>query len=298
MKKSLFFLLILLSFAFKQGWSQIVVEIDPLFEYPVAPEEIEALDAKCDYLVQHFWDGFDFKKHNVLDQYALSEAFGVYITPMQYASRKEVEKSLDKLIKNISNNPGLLLQFTKAAEEHLYGPKADFWSNEIYLTFVDALLKNKKIQESRKIKYRNQASAIRMSEIGQTAPSFRFLDKEDKEHTYFPMSTPTLIIFADPENTDWRLARLKFDSNLKLSDALEKGKVNILLIVPDKKEGWTSTTTNYNQYWIIGTSDNIVDKYDVRFLPSLFLVGQDGKIVERIFSIEEAPELLLNLINN
>ncbi len=37
------------------------IEFDPLFEYPMAPEGLDGLNAKSNNLVDHFWDPMDFK---------------------------------------------------------------------------------------------------------------------------------------------------------------------------------------------------------------------------------------------
>ncbi len=60
-----------------------VIEIEPLFEYPVAPEEIISLSDKSNWLMQHFWDNMDFKKKDAVNQSALNDAFRVFTLPMQ-----------------------------------------------------------------------------------------------------------------------------------------------------------------------------------------------------------------------
>ena len=297
MKHLFLTILLLLSVAGNKVLSQTVIEIKPLFEYPVAPEDQESLVDKCNYLVRHFWENFDFKNKQPVDQYALNEAFQVYTTPMRYANKKEVDQSVDKLIGKISGNSLMLLQFMKAAEENLYGPRADFWSDDLYLKFLDAIIKNKKISDSRKSRYIQQASTIRSSSEGSTAPSFDFTDVNGNLKNYFPMSTPTLIIIGDPEDTDWRLARLKLESNFKLSDALEKGKVNILYIIPTLSENWEKMVSNYNSHWSVGLSADISKQYDVRVLPSIYLVGSDGKILFKNISLQEAVDSLLGNLN-
>lgn len=277
--------------------SQTVIEIKPLFEYPVAPANLESLEDKCNYLMKNFWNDFDFKIKQPLDQHALNEAFSVYVTPMQYADKKEVDQSIDKLLNKISGNPILSFQFTIAAEENLYGPRADYWNEEIYLKFVDALVKNKKVKDSRKTKYLNQANALRHSNVGNSAPSFQFLDKNGNVKNYFPMSTPTLLIFGDPEDTDWRLSRLKLDSNFVLEEAINKGKVNILYIIPEGKNNWQQAISNYSSKWTVGSSSDISDKYDTRVNPSIYIIGSDGKIQNKLAKIEPAIEIILQTVN-
>lgn len=283
-------------FHFGNLFSQNIIEVEPLFEYPVAPEEMEALDERCDYIVKHFWDNFDFKNKTTIDQFALNNAFQVYVSPMRYANKKEVDQSIEKLLGKISGNPSLLLQFTKAAEENLYGPRADFWSDPLYLKFLDAVIKNKKIKDNRKTKFISQAKSIRESEVGTKAPSFNFTDKDGEAKIYFPMSTPTLLIFGNPDDTDWRLSRLKMDSNMKLGEALQKGKLNIIYILPFSIDNWQNLISNYNKYWTVGNSPESSEYYDLRLNPSVYIVGSDGEILNKFLPVEEAVETILNLV--
>ncbi len=71
-----------------------IIEIEPLFEYPVAPEEIVSLTDKSNWLMQHFWDKMDFKKKDAVNQSALNDAFRVFTLPMQWADKVEVDKAV------------------------------------------------------------------------------------------------------------------------------------------------------------------------------------------------------------
>ena len=297
MKKISVIFLFLILFNFNSALSQTVIEISPLFEYPVAPDGMESLEDRCNFIVKNFWDKFDFKRKDAIDQYALNEAFGVYASTMRYASRKVVDQSVDKLLGKLSGNPGLQLQFSKAAEENLYGPRADFWSDDLYLKFLDSLIKNKKIKDSRKSRFINQANSIRGSEVGNTAPSFEFTDKDGGQKNYFPMSTPTVIIFGDPTDTDWKIARLKMESNLKFRDAVDKGKINVLYILPTEVDNWQQNVANYNSHWTIGKSSTVSDNYDTRLNPSIYVIGSDGKISKKFPSLFEAMETVLESVN-
>lgn len=296
MRKILLVFLLTLNITF-QSQSQNVIEIEPLFEYPVAPDDLESLNDKCNFLVKNFWDKFNFKGKNPVDQYALNAAFQVYTTAFRYASAKEVDTSIDKLIKNISNNPILLMQFCKAAEENLYGPRADYWSDELYLKFLDIVIKDKKIKENRKERYIRQSNALKSSLIGNKAPEFWFQDINRESKKYFPMSTPTLLIFGDPENSDWRISRLRMESNFNLEEAIKKGKVNILYIIPEDIDDWQNSVSNYNPRWTIGQSNDINELYDLRSDPSIFLIDSTGKILNKNLTPEEAIFRLLELIN-
>lgn len=276
--------------------AQQVIEIQPLFEYTTPPEEIESVQERCDYIVKNFWNNFNFKNTSPVDQYALNEAFNVYSSAFQFANPKEIEASVLKLNKNISSNPSLQLQFCKAAEENLYGLRAPMWRDDIYMLFLDALIKNKKIPENRKSKYLRQYTALKESAIGTLAPTFWFEDRERASKQYFPMSTPTILIFGTPYDTDWRLSRLKMESNFRLEDALDKGKVNILYIVTSPSDNWKEETSNYNKHWTVGISEDVNNHFDIKMNPSIYVIDSTGKIIAKNILPSQSVDLVLDLV--
>ncbi|MCH5223083.1 MAG: DUF5106 domain-containing protein [Muribaculaceae bacterium] len=300
MKKNLTYILIFITLNLtgfiQTANAQDVLQIEPLFEYPVAPEDIESLSERCDYVVTNFWEPFDFKNTQAVNQIALNHAFNVYLNALIYSSDKGFKDSLDKLIKKISGNPTLLVQFEKAAEESLYGPRAEWVADDIYMRFLDAAAKNKKISKTRREKYNTRANLIRTNTIGQTAPTFKFIDIQGKENTYFPMSTPTILIFGDPTNTDWRLARIRMDSNSRLTQAIDKGKLNIIYISLNQDEAWKNAVANYSKKWNVGVSDNIKEIYDLRLHPSIYLIGNDGNILLKNSTLDSAIDKALEIV--
>lgn len=297
MKIKLTLLLLTLLFLTPPLCSQNIIEVKPLFEYPVAPEEIEGLNERCDYLVKHFWDNFDFKSKQPVDQYALNEAFGVFTTSLQFASKKEADLALEKINGKLASNPILALQFTKAAEEKLYGPRAEIWIDDIYIKFLESLIKNKKIKQERKNKYVKQYEALTNSAVSSNAPSFEFIGKDDEKKSYFPMSTPTILIFGNPDDSDWMMDRLKMESNLNFKEALEKGKINVLYIINHNIDNWQQKVNNYNPRWTIGKENGIENLYDTRLNPSIYVVGADGKILKKFASVNEAVSTTMQLTN-
>lgn len=283
-------------FGINCGNAQNVIEVAPLFEYPVAPEELPDMYEKSNYLVEHFWDKMDLKSKQAVDQNALNHAFHVYSVAMRFADRNICVVSNQKLVNTLSKNPTLLLQFTKAAEENIYGMRADFWIDEIYIQYLKALLSSKKVSPSRKQRYEKQLVALENTSENSIAPKFSFENRNGSTTNYFPMSTPTMIIFGNPWDTDWRMARLGMESDLSLVSYLDKGKINILFILPEFRENWQAQVNNYSDKWIVGFAENVDKIYDIRVSPAIYVIGSDGKIISKNTSLQTAVHNLLQQI--
>lgn len=275
--------------AAQQSGSSDVIYIEPLFEYPVAPEEIISLEDKSNWLMNHFWDSFDFKSKTAVDQNALNDAFKVYALPMRWAERDVVLKSVDKLLSSLSKNPTLMVQFTKAAEENLYGPRAMVFVDEVYVRFLKAMAKTKKIPASRKERYARQQRLLENTLVGTIPPAFPFKNTIGNTE-YFRPGLLTVIEFGDPECTDCRHAKLKMETNLKFSTLVEKGLINVLFIIPDPDDEWETLVKDYPAHWHTGASDDVSDIYDIRSTPSFYVIGTDGKIIVKTDNVENAMD--------
>lgn len=270
-----------------------VIEIQPLFEYPVAPEEIQSLGDKSNWLMQHFWDQMDFKKNSAVDQTALNDAFRVYTLPMQWADKVEVNKSVDNILSKISKNPTLLLQFTKAAEENLYSSRARIWIDEVYVKFLEAFLKNKKFTKTRKLRYQEQLKRITNSMIANKAPTFNFVTPTGNPGKYEPIGVFTIIEFGDPDCDDCRHAKLKMETDMQFTSLVDRGLVNVLFIIPDPVEGWQTNIGDYPSNWIVGASDDVSDILDIRTSPSFYVIDKEGNIVAKNVFVEQAKKLAM-----
>lgn len=274
-----------------------VITIEPLFEYPVAPEELKSLPEKSDYLVQHFWDKMDFKSNGAVDQNALNDAFKIYTVPFQWAQKELVLKSVDNLLEQTAKKPTLQIQFMKAAEEALYGPRAEIWIDEIYVKFLENFIKNKKMSAIRKKRYQEQLKQIRNSTVGNIAPSFTFSTPTGNPGKFEPIGVLTVIEFGDPDCDDCRHSKLKMETDVTFSSLVDKGLINVLFIVPDPVEGWQTKLTGYPSNWVIGASDDVSDIYDLRLSPSFYVMGKDGKIMAKNINVKEAMAIAVDAAN-
>lgn len=275
--------------------TQIVIE--PLFDYPVAPEELEGLGEKTDYLVKNFWNNFDFKKAKVVDQHALNDAFETYCSFMPYASEGIVLKSVDDLIGKLKKNPALTIQFTKAAEEVLYGPRARMWIDEIYIKFLENLVSNKKIDKNKKLKYEDQLSMLKGSINGANAYRFGYVTLDGNRKQFHPKAKYSLLIFGNPECEDCRSAKLRLDISSVLNDMIYDKKLDVFFIIADSDEedNLLKKTADYPSKWEVGQSPDAEDHYDLRAAPAIYILDQGGKIIAKNVSANDAIDILEEL---
>lgn len=268
------------------------VVIPPLFEYVVAPDNLPDLQSRTDYLMEHFWDPFDFKKSGTVDQNALNHAFGVYVYAMPYATPSKVDASVKSLIKKIKNNPGLSYQFAKSAEETLYGPRAELWGDGVYIEFLNNVVNNKKIKDSQKKHFAEQLALISRSAVGAPFPSLDLVNVIGSVSKFSPSKDFALIEFRTPDCTEGQYTNLKLDISGIVNDLLEDGKLEVDVIFMGDKV----PAVNFPEKWNVYASTNASDIMDIRTDPSFFIIGKDGKIAGKNLTVDDAINLLEELM--
>lgn len=274
-----------------------VMYVDPLFEYPVAPEQLADFREKCNWLANNFWNPLDLKSKEAVDQNKLNHAFKVYATTAQYADKDVVTAAIDKLMKNLQKNPMLTFQMLKAAEETIYGPRAEFWIDELYFRMLKTAMANKKFPNTKRARYDLQLKQLENSMIGKTPSTFKFVRPNGDEAQYFPMTTHTIIIFGDPDCDECRMGKLKMQSNIAFSKAVADGKINVLFIIPDADEGWEKKVEDFPKNWSVGASDTVEDTYDLREIPEIYVIDSEGKIISKHVGVVKAMSQVMELID-
>lgn len=269
--------------------AQDFLYIPPLFDYVEVPDGLpDDLHTRADYLMDHFWDPFDFKKSGAVDQNALNHAFSVYVQAMPFASEKKVDESVKNLVKKIRNNPGLSLQFAKAAEETLYGPRAELWADFVYIEFLQNVVDNKKISDSRKRPFAERLALLRNATVGASFPEVNVLDIDGNAVVYRPSREMTLIEFTPPHCQDGPYSNLKLDISSVVNSLIEAGRLEVVLMVLDDKK----PQGNFPDKWKIFYGADAGKGFDIKRQPSFFVVGKDGKVAGKNLPVDEAVDLV------
>lgn len=266
--------------------------IEPLFEYPSPPEDYDGLTERSDYLMDHFWDAFNFADKSAVDQNALNDAFLVYTTAMRYAGRDKALKSVESIVKKLKGNPVLLLQFTKSAEENLFGPRASIWSDEAYLPFLQAVVSDKSIPDSRKQRYAMQLDILRRNAPGKKFPDMRIVLRDGRQKDFVPSAPLTLVEFGNPDCDDCRFARTKLEIATDIADMIESGELEMVFVVadamPEDQPELLDAFRQLPEKWTAGICYGGDDIFDLRSTPCFYLIGADRKIKAKNMDVTTA----------
>lgn len=181
-----------------------------------------------------------------------------------------------------------LLQYVQKTEKALYTPKCPPCNRGIYATLVAALLQSGK-DETMLMRYRYQYNILSHNNEGEEATDFVFLDTESHERRLLQTSTPfTLLIFNDPECDECAMLRKLLLASRPLATAIRNGSLSVIAIYPyQASDDWLKQMKHYPPQWIKGYAEDVSDLYDLRTLPTTYLLGHDLTVILRDGSIQE-----------
>lgn len=269
-----------------------------LFPYPTAPDELETLSDRTNYLVTHFWDRCPMQSA-ILKRDEFKKAFLDYISFMPYAEAHVTHESIDKLIAAYSKQPEHMLTLAELAEEAVYNGESDFVSDEIFLAFANPVIENKKINKTKKARIAHEAKVVGQTQVGQPAPELNYtLPDGTKGNLSSTKGSHVLLFVNDPDCEDCMMARVRLSADNNINDLLDSGLLKIVSIYPgDYSAEWAQQVANYNKRWIIGACPDIDEIYDLRSSPALYYLNPKGEILSKTLDVSNLLEAFRHVNN-
>ena len=137
-----------------------------LFEYPIAPDTCTTLESRCNYIVQRFWDKFDFTKPIPAEtDSALAATMTDYFEIMMNANTNVGLASIRNMLFKAQANQPNFMKLVAIAEYILYMHPVSI-IDDVYLTFAQAAADASWMKSDAKNYYKSQIERINASKLG------------------------------------------------------------------------------------------------------------------------------------
>lgn len=262
-----------------------------LFPYPEAPDEMETLQERTTYLVDHFWDRCNLQSA-ILNRDSFRDAFLDYISFMPYAQADNVHASIDRLTAAYAKTPDHLLTIAELAEDAVYNGEAGFLSDEIFLRFAKAAIANKKISKTAKARLSHEAKVVEQTQVGNPAPELVYTLRDGSKGRLSDTRGAHVLLFVnDPDCDDCRMARIRLSADHNVNRLLDDGLLRIVSVYPgDYSAQWAQDTASYNPRWIVAAAPDIDELYDLRSTPAIYYLNPEGEILSKTATAEQLLE--------
>lgn len=279
---------------------------DSEFPFPTIPITLVSQEERLQYLFTHYWDEYDFTDTARIHKGNLTEqALVNYFYLLDATAPEEASESLRDLVKKMKADAVVGEWFREKMEHYLYEPNSPMRNDDYYRTALEAMLSGSNPGDFRLDRLRFQLKTLRTNMKGTKASNFSFKTAGGENTSLWKLkSNYTLLLLYDPDCSNCRHAieTLAGDPRLASMCGASENGIPLLTVLTVAVEGdedrWFDHLPSLPADWLNGYDEGFVirdrELYDLRSVPSMYLLDKDKKVLVRDAN---APDILEYLIN-
>ncbi len=260
-----------------------------------------------EFTLKHYWDRFaDTSLHHLrcdslyiggVAKEDLEQAFANWLYVMTEAGPASYDKAVgvlyDKIVlcEKADSSSNIYEGTVEVACRYFYDPNSPLRDEEMYLPLCRRLAESPLQDSLHRAKYAKDAANCSLNRIGTKAADFAFSDKNGRIRTLYSIKADwTLLFFSNPGCHACKdiIEHLKAMKGFNESIAAKKLAI-VNVYIDEDMTGWYDYMPYYPENWYNGYDHNLVIRtdhlYDVRAIPSLYLLDKEKKVV-----LKDAPE--------
>jgi hypothetical protein len=248
------------------------------------PSVITDNDLRRKFLLVHFWDNLNLKDTSfTANPIYIREPFREYLDLLVVSGYTESKESVLILTKKVmASQINVIKYFLAVFEEGLYDPNSMYKNDELYITFIEEVLKREALPFEIKEKLSFQLNMLVKNRVNTKAANVEFITAEGKSTSLYNVKSPfILLLFYEPDCQNCNIAIEMMKSSNTLKEAGNKIKV-VALYTGDNRALWNSHLKNMSKDWIVGfdSKNSVINNsiYDRRSAPSFYILDA-GKTV-------------------
>lgn len=247
-----------------------------LFPYPVAPDDMERLDERCDFIITRFWRPCDFK--SAMSQYdKLRSTFSDWVGLLPYASVDSVHASIDALLAKVAKSGPQTLAVAQMAEEFAYSDSSEIRSAEIFLPFARAAASHKKIDASHRNHFAKMAQRIENTQVGKPVQHMEIVGTDGRKTTLNDYHTQMIALVFNSHGKN-SLERIRLSADIAINTLIDRGLLTLIYIEPGQATPeWTSEASSYPSDWVVGAMPDAREWFELGNDESPTIMLLDGR---------------------
>ena len=254
------------------------------FRVPVVPMHI-APENHRDYMVEHYWDAFDFGdtvRLAKLDTIKMLRAYATYVG--QFVGPQD-GVAMRRLMRRADVSRKMMDYFLMLAERVLHDPNSPLRSDELYIAVLEAQIASPHYDSYEKLAPEYDLQLAKQNRVGHEANDFVYTTRDGRRHRLYGLQGDfTLIYFNNPGCAMCGEVTAALQRSPVISQAVAEGRLKVLTLYPDEDlKAWRSHISSLPREWINGYDHGCVinrtQSYDLRAIPSLYLLDAEKRVL-------------------
>ena len=258
------------------------------FQYPTAPDTCSTLESRCNYIVQNFWNNYNIAKPISSDA-DFETAFRDYVGFFKYAHKNIVMTSIRNFIFKARSNTANLSKVGRVAEAALYGPYAEYWSDELYVEIAKLLAQSTNLKPAERNHYKHQMEVINACQTDQKLQDMELSTADGKVKLSALGGKSYLLVLTDDTSSS-SIDRLRLSTDVNVNALIDAGQLKVVQIFLGKPAaGWTDSQP---ANWVNTSSEQAGNQLDLRCVPTCYIVDGDLTLLTKNVSVEDLKNSL------
>ena len=270
------------------------------------PAMMEDASDRAEYMALHWWDGItDPSRTYPCDSSLVSgvrladveQKMANWTNVLGMVDFSVVGRSFGRLYERAvscekeDTSSNVFETFVELTDKYLYDPNSPLRNEDHYAFFASHLATSDLMEPVMQEKYARIVRLAALNRVGTKAADFRFADKRGRIFTLYGIKAElTLLFFSNPGCTACKDIIDVLNNDPVISGLIADGTMKVLNIYIDEDlEAWRSYMPIYPETWYNGFDPDLVIRgetlYNVRAIPSLYLMDRDKKVI-----MKDAPE--------
>lgn len=273
------------------------------FSLPEIPSDCTDVEQRIGYLSLRYWDETDFTNPGYIDNPDVTEQ--AYVDFLDLLSRlpssSRAAVAYVRMLQHASASPRMLEYMAALSEKYLYEPNSPFRNEELYTEALHFILVSEKVDSLGKLRPAYQLEMLSKNAPGSVATDFRYMLPDGRKRRLWDVKAEhTIVFFNDPDCGTCKDYKMRIATSpvfLQLHSATTNGRrrLAILAVCLDAElPRWREAS--YPDIMINGyDADREISEgelYDLRAIPSLYLLDRNKRVILRNVTPEVIEEYL------
>ena len=250
------------------------------------------------YMVEHYWDRFDFADTLFIERVDSAEMMRAYAEYIATYVGPYNGEPVAKLMKKASVSRKMLDYFVAMSEKLFHDPNSPLRSDELYIPVLEAQIAAPYYDEYEKMVPEYDLALASQNRIMKSANDFRYTLSSGRTANLYSLKADFVLIYINnPGCPMCRQIQEQLVASQIITAALADGRLKILAIYPDEE------LTLWHEHplpkeWINGyDKGRRLEKdrlYDLRAIPAMYLVDRNKTVlVKDSVSVPEIESMIL-----
>ena len=253
------------------------------------------------YMVDHFWDKFDFADTLFIERVDSTEMMRIYVEYIASYVGPYNGTPVKRLMQKASTSRKMLDYFVAMSEKLFHDPNSPLRSDELYIPVLEAQIAAPFYDEYEKMAPEYDLALASQNRIWQPANDFKYTTASGRTSNLYSVKADYILIYINnPGCPMCRDIQSQIESSALLNELMAKNALKVVALYPDQDITlWKSHPLPKG--WINGYDYGCqVEKnrtYDLRAIPALYLLNSEKKVlVKDSTSIPQIEQVLLQLM--